>query len=139
MTDRCSLDEMLLGMAEQAARRSTCSRLHVGAVLARHGRNFAAGYNGAPAGLPHCVHVDDQPCRDSVHAEVNAIANAARHGAPTEGATAYCTHAPCKACAGVLINAGIVQVVYAQPFRSDEGLDLLLTARVAVWSQWELP
>lgn len=127
---RCSLDEMLLAMAEAASTRSTCSRLHVGAVLARHGRPFAAGYNGAPSGLPHCLHADGSPCQTSVHAEVNAVANAARHGAATEGSTLYVTHAPCQGCAGVLVNAGIVAVIYGRAYRTPAGLELLGTAGV---------
>lgn len=123
---------MLLDVATTVATWSTCSRLHVGAVLARDGRVLSTGYNGAPAGRPHCVHRDDRPCRTSVHAETNAVAFAARHGVSTTGAVLYLTHAPCLACAGLLINAGIAEVVYLDRYRSDEGVRELRAAGVAV-------
>lgn len=129
---RPSIDAVLLEVAGAFAARSTCSRLQVGAVLARAGRVLSAGYNGAPAGLPHCEHVDDAPCAASVHAEANALVAAARHGVAAEGAQLYCTHAPCLACAGLAVNAGLAAVVYAAPFRSTAGLELLAAAGVEV-------
>lgn len=119
--------ELLLDIAAQVARRSTCSRLAVGAVLARDGRILSTGRNGAPSGLPHCDHTLDShsPCTTSVHAEVNAIAFAARHGASSDGATLYLTHAPCVACAGIIINSGVASVVYSQPYRDDSGCNRL--------------
>lgn len=130
--DRPSEVELLLRMAALVALRSTCSRLHVGAVLARDARVLSTGRNGAPAGMPHCRHDDDRPCVVSVHAEANALAFAARHGVATAGAHLYLTHAPCRACAGLLVNAGVAAVTYAQPFRSRDGVDLLAAAGVHV-------
>ncbi len=129
---RLSLDATLLDVAEVFARRSTCSRLAVGAVLARDGRVLSTGYNGAPAGMPHCTCSDSAPCTQSVHAEVNAVAFAARHGVAVEGAALYATHAPCVTCAGVLVNCGVSAVRYRLPFRSHAGVELLLDAGVDV-------
>lgn len=129
---RPSAERTLLDMAVVAATRSTCARLHVGAVLARDGRVLSTGYNGAPAGRPHCAHRDDRPCRTAVHAETNAVAFAARHGVTVEGATLYLTHSPCLGCAGLLINSGVAEVVYLEPYRSDDGIRELTAAGVTV-------
>lgn len=129
---RPSLDSTLIAVAHTWARRSTCSRLQVGAVLARDGRTLSTGYNGAPSGLGHCAHDDDTPCAVSVHAEVNALVFAARHGVSTEGAGLYLTHSPCRACAGPIVNAGVREVVFAEAFRSLDGVAVLQAAGVAV-------
>lgn len=119
--------ELLLDIAAQVARRSTCSRLQVGAVLARDGRILSTGRNGAASGEVHCDHSYDQnrPCAQSIHAEANAIIFAARHGVCSEGATLYLTHAPCLACAGLIINGGISEVVFLRHYRSTEGIERL--------------
>jgi dCMP deaminase len=122
---RISRDRMMMKIAHAVAERSTCSRLHVGAVIARDSRAVSTGYNGNPAGMPHCQHVGDDPCKNAVHAEANAIAFAARHGAPTEGAEMFTTHQPCLKCAQLIVNSGIVRVVYDFPYRVLDGLDLL--------------
>ena len=89
----------------------------VGCVLVRDRRMLCTGYNGAPAGLPHCDEVGhlmvDGHCVRTLHAEQNAIIQAALHGVSTQGATAYVTHQPCLTCAKMLINAGVRRVVYA--------------------------
>lgn len=131
--DRPSEGEWLLRMADVAAQRSTCSRLQVGAVLSRDGRILSTGYNGAPSGETHCEHLDDLPCTQSVHAEVNALVFAARHGVSTEGASFYVTHAPCYGCAGLLINAGVDTVYFRSHYRSKDGLDRLVDAEIVVW------
>lgn len=103
--------------------RATCSRLHVGAVLTRDGRVIATGWNGAPAGLPHCVHDGSETrCTRAVHAERNVVGFAARHGIATAGTTLYLTHAPCLDCASVLVAAGVVRVVFGERYRSDSGV-----------------
>ena len=129
---RPSIDEAMLATAAVWAARNTCSRLAVGAVLARDRRILSSGYNGAPAGLPHCVHEDEGPCAIAVHAEANALLFAGRHGASTLDTTMYCTHAPCLACSGLLLNAGVARVVYRQPFRSQDGLARLAAGGVKV-------
>jgi dCMP deaminase len=123
---------MLLDVAGTVARRSTCSHLAVGAVAARDGRILTTGYNGAPSGLPHCEHEHETPCVNTVHAEANVIAFAARYGVATDGAHLHVTHAPCRGCAGLLVNAGIAAVTYATPFRSMAGVELLDAAGVAI-------
>lgn len=148
-------DETLMGTAFLWAKRSTCSRLHVGCVIHRDGRILVQGYNGAPAGLKHCSHacscgftIEDhlsrmprehksncnsmQPCTRAVHAEQNAISYAARWGVELKGAAASVTHQPCMSCAQSVINAGIVSVDYVEPYRLKEGVDLLLEAGITV-------
>jgi dCMP deaminase len=114
---RPTWDEYFLDIAFSVAERSTCDRAHVGAVLVRDKRILATGYNGSPAGLPHCDEVGhlmvDGHCVRTLHAEQNAIIQAALHGISSEGATAYVTHQPCLTCAKMLINAGIRRVVYS--------------------------
>src|SRR5262245_51381249 len=115
---------------------STCDRAQVGAVIIRDGRVVSSGYNGAPPGQPHCDENnhgwwDDESgegCLNAVHAELNAIAAAARHGVSTDGATLYVTLSPCIACQRLLIAAGISEVVYDAPYR--EPCDLLEQAGV---------
>jgi dCMP deaminase len=100
----------------QVARRSTCPRAAVGAVIVRDKRILTTGYNGAPAGLPHCTEagclmVNDH-CVRTLHAEQNAIIQGALHGVDVSGSTIYVTHQPCLICAKMIINAGIERVVY---------------------------
>lgn len=105
-----------LRIAETVALRSTCLRLQVGAILVRDGRILSTGYNGAPRDFPHCTpetcHPGIEHCLATVHAELNAILCAAYNGVSTRGATLYCTHAPCQACARAIVNAGIVAVFF---------------------------
>jgi dCMP deaminase len=81
--------------------------------------------------MPHCVHLDNEPCEVTVHAEANVIAYAARHGIPALGADLVTTHSPCLACAKLIINAGISRVVYSWEYRIKEPIDLLRSAGVA--------
>jgi dCMP deaminase len=104
-------------IAFTVAQRSTCDRAHVGCVLVRDRRILTTGYNGAPAGLPHCDEIGhlliDGHCVRTLHAEQNAIIQGALHGVSIVDATAYVTHQPCLTCAKMLINAGVRRVVYA--------------------------
>jgi dCMP deaminase len=130
MTERISRDQMLMEMAIIASKRSTCSRKHVGAIIAIEGRPVSVGYAGAPAGLPHCLDHGcltgpDGGCIRTQHAEANAIAFAARKGIATERATLYTTVSPCLACAKLIINAGIEEVWFLELYRKMEGLELL--------------
>lgn len=139
---RPTMDQVLLEMAALMATRSTCSRAAVGCVVARDGRNLASGYNGAPAGLPHCQHplaektttaaANAVGCRDAVHAEANAIAFAAKHGVSLNGAELFTTLDPCLACAQLIVNAGIVRVVSGERYRNDDGPRLLRRAGIVV-------
>lgn len=132
---RPSLDDTWSRVARVIAERGTCSRLRVGAVLTRDTRVIATGWNGAPAGMPHCSHdgTEDR-CLVSTHAERNVIGFAARYGISTDGTTMYLTHAPCLDCASVLIAAGVVRVVFASLYRSDAGVEVLRRAGVTVES-----
>lgn len=131
---RPTWDEYFLDIAFSVAERSTCDRAHVGAVLVRDRRILTTGYNGSPAGLPHCDEVGhllvDGHCVRTLHAEQNAIIQAALHGVSTEGATAYVTHQPCLTCAKMLINAGIKRVVYAGNYLDNYSRQFLAEANV---------
>lgn len=131
-----------MGMAETIAERGTCSRAQVGAIIVRDSRLISSGYNGVPAGMRHCDHSldgwGDGPnsprnpgCLMSVHAEANAIAFAARYGSTVDACEMFTTHQPCLDCAKLIINAGILRVVFWKPYRRSEGLDLLNAANVA--------
>ncbi len=147
MTTRPDLDTYFMEIAFTVAKRSTCRHRQVGALLVRDKRILATGYNGAPAGLPHCI--DTVCARDgiesgarsdlcrAVHAEQNAIVQAALFGINTEGATLYCTHSPCVLCAKLLINAKINKIVYKIRYPDSNALRLFdqsgvqLTALIA--------
>ena len=115
-TTRPSWDEYFMRQCDLVATRATCKRKHVGAVLVRNRRILATGYNGSLPGLPHCDDVghmmEDGHCVRTVHAEVNAVAQAAKAGVRLEGATMYCNTFPCWNCFKVAVSAGIVEVVY---------------------------
>lgn len=120
---RPDIDEYFLRIAAVIAERSTCLRHHVGAVTVRDKQILSTGYNGAPAQMPDCLTLGclrnelgipsgtrHETCR-AVHAEQNAIIQAALHGVSLEGATIYCTHTPCILCAKMLANAKIERYV----------------------------
>lgn len=121
---RPSWDEYFMGTAVLIASRSPCERLHVGCVLVSGGdrpnRIVAAGYNGFLPGLPHRSRIRDEHEQGTVHAEQNAIADAARRGVSVGGATAYITHYPCINCAKILAASGIREIVYLHDYRNDE-------------------
>lgn len=114
---RPSEHEVLMGCAELWAQRSTCSRLSVGCVLSRDGRIVSTGYNGAPEDMVHCRHEDGAPCELSVHAEANAVANAAYRGVSLAGSVCHVTHFPCASCAKLLVAAGVCAVYWAEDYR----------------------
>jgi len=112
---------------------STCNRLKVGAVIARHGRVISSGYNGAPSGLPHCGEEcapSGPPCTKTAHAEANAITFAARYGVATEGAILVSTDSPCLTCARMIINAGIKEVYYSREYRDTKPLQEMQAAGI---------
>jgi dCMP deaminase len=123
--------ETIMDVAELFASRSTCDRLHVGAVFSIEGRIVATGYNGAPAGIEHCpAGPHDGPCRNAIHAEQNAVAFAANAGVALRGSTLVTTHMPCLNCALMLVNTGIVGVVYNHAFRDTSGIELLMSVNI---------
>lgn len=124
---------MMMAIAQSVSLRGTCPRLQVGAVISREGRVLSLGYNGAPSGLPHCHHLEGEGgCTRAVHAEANAVVWAARIGVAILGAEIHITHMPCLNCARLIINAGIMRVMYSQPYRLTEGIELLNEAGVEV-------
>ena len=120
---RPNWDEYFLQLATVVATRSTCNRKQVGCVLVRDNNILATGYAGSVRGMPHCTEVgceigpDGTSCVRTVHAEANAIAQAAKHGVRINGATAYVTMSPCYNCFKALVNAGIVRIVYDEAYR----------------------
>jgi dCMP deaminase len=134
--ERPTREQMLMDIAEVASKRSTCSRANVGVVIAHEGRVLCLGYNGSPAGMPHCDHTYDPPdypgCRVTVHAEANAIAFSAKHGIRLFGSELYTTFSPCLSCAQLIINAGIVRVYIKNEYRLRDGEILLQSAGIDI-------
>ena len=139
---RPSWDEYFLEIAKVVSERSTCLRRKVGALIVKDKRILATGYNGAPRGLAHCEDVgclrekmDVTPgtghelCR-GLHAEQNAIIQAATYGVPIEGSVLYSTHQPCVLCTKMLINAGIKAIYYLEPYPDELAVQLLEEAGV---------
>jgi dCMP deaminase len=128
-SERINRDELFIGIAQIFGKRSTCLRGNVGAVAVRDGRIIASGYVGAPSGQPHCLEVgcdlQNGHCVRGVHAEANVIAWAARVGSRLEGTTLYSTHGACSVCAKLIRNAGVAEYVYAEPYHTGEGVELL--------------
>ncbi len=116
-------DTYFIQIANAVASRSTCDRAHVGCVLVREKRILSTGFNGSPAGLDHCDEAGhlmiEGHCVRTIHAEVNAIVQAALHGVSTKGAICYVTHFPCIHCTKTLINAGITRIIYQNGYRID--------------------
>ena len=130
MSDRPSWHQYFLTITRQVAERSTCNRAKVGAVIVREKNILATGYNGAPAGLPHCTDVGclvytsrtptgetEENCFRCIHAEINAIAQAARQGTAIREADIYVTHTPCIHCFKTIVNTGIRRVFYEKPYK----------------------
>jgi len=135
---RMGRDEYLMNIASVISLRGTCPRAKVGAVLTREGRIISTGYNGSPSGTLHCEEegftagciLDKRgKCIRTVHAELNCICFAAKHGIRTEGTTLYVTYSPCLECAKAIINAGIKEVLYLKEY-TPNGLRLLAEAKV---------
>lgn len=120
---RPSWDEYFMATACLIASRSSCERLHVGCVIVsgapQANRIVAAGYNGFLPGLPHTSRIRDNHEQGTVHAEQNAISDAARRGVSLAGGTAYVTHFPCINCTKILIAAGIVAIRYRHDYKND--------------------
>jgi len=126
-----------MDIVELVSRRSTCLRRRVGAILVRDKRILATGYNGPPAGITHCSEVGclrdklgvpsgerHELCR-GLHAEQNAIIQAALYGVSTKGATVYCTNHPCIICSKMIINSGIASFVYREDYRDELAEEML--------------
>ena len=130
-------DSYFLKIAFAVSERSTCDRAFVGCVLVLDKRILTTGFNGSPAGQPHCDEVGhllvEGHCVRTIHAETNAIIQAALHGVSSKGSTCYVTHFPCIHCTKVLINAGIVRLVYSEDYRTDEvAVEFLKSAAIKI-------
>ncbi|MBW3564633.1 MAG: dCMP deaminase family protein [Acidobacteria bacterium] len=117
-----------MGIAHQAATRSTCTRKHVGAVIVRDRTVLSTGYNGSLRGMPHCeddgCEMENGHCISTVHAEANAILQAARNGARIDGAELYTTASPCWNCFKLIANAGISKIFYGEFYRDDRSREV---------------
>jgi len=143
MSDRLTWDQYFMTITQQVAERSTCNRAKVGAVIVRDRNILATGYNGAPAGMPHCTEAGcliyesktpygevEQNCFRTIHAEINAIAQAAKNGSNIKDSSIYVTHTPCIHCIKVLVNTGIKTVYYESPYKLNTLEEILRNTRV---------
>lgn len=132
--NRPSWDDYFLDLADHASTRATCPRLSVGCVLVDADRQIVStGYNGSPRGTVHCSEagclLSSNHCIRAVHAEANAVAQAARRGASLGGSTAYVNVHPCPACYNLLVQAGVRRIVYRTAYKNQHaGMDTLIEA-----------
>lgn len=142
--DRPSWETYFMDICILVAKRSTCLRRSVGAIVVKNKRILATGYNGAPSGVAHCIETGcmrenlkvpsgerHELCR-GIHAEQNAIIQAAFHGVSIEGATLFCTNLPCSICTKMIINAGIKKIYYLNGYADSMSKDMLREADVQV-------
>lgn len=145
---RPAWDAYFIELAGIVKKRSNCLRPSYGALIVKDSRIISTGYNGTPHGIKNCIDGGCERCmkRDKgeiqtheyqescicIHAEQNAIIQAAYQGSSTKGAIMYSTISPCSSCAKMIINAGIVRYVYSQPHHDQEGILLLKSAKVEV-------
>lgn len=143
MSERLTWDQYFMTITRQVAERSTCNRAKVGAVIVRDKNILATGYNGAPAGMPHCTDLGcliyqsknpngdmEENCFRTIHAEINAIAQAAKNGSSIKDAAIYVTHTPCIHCLKVLVNTGIKNIFYEIPYKIHTLDEILRATRV---------
>jgi len=125
---RASWDEYFMAIARVVATRSTCDRKHVGAVIVREKMILTTGYNGSIRGIEHCDDVghlmEDGHCVRTVHAEANAIVQAARNGVRLDGADIYVTASPCFGCYKLIANAGLTRIVFGEFYRDSRIFEL---------------
>jgi dCMP deaminase len=144
MMERPCIDDYFMEITHVVAKRSTCLREKVGCIIVRDKRILTTGYNGAPVNFPHCLEIgclrDERKikpgerheiCR-AVHAEQNAIIQAALYGISIKDATMYSTHQPCILCAKMIINTGIKAVVYGRSYPDDLALEYLKRAGIKI-------
>jgi dCMP deaminase len=144
--NRPSWEEYFMQIARLVASRSTCLRRQVGAVLVKDKNILATGYNGTPSGITHCSEVGclrqklnvpsgerHELCR-GLHAEQNAIIQAAKHGVNIAEATLYCTTSPCIICSKMIINSGVRRIVYLEGYPDELSLEMLGESAIEVCS-----
>lgn len=128
MSTRVDWHTYFMNIAAQAATRSTCARKHVGAVIVRDKTILSTGYNGSLRGMPHCDDVghlmEGGHCVATVHAEANAIIQAAKNGVRIDGAEIYTTASPCWNCFKLIANAGLITVYYGEFYRDTRSIDV---------------
>lgn len=142
--ERPSWDEYFMTLADEVATRTTCLRRAVGAIIVKEKRILATGYNGVPTGLHHCSVTGclreklgvpsgqrHEICR-GLHAEQNALLQAARYGIDIEGSSIYITTQPCVVCAKMLINAGISEIIYRNPYPDELAMELLNESNIKI-------
>jgi dCMP deaminase len=143
MAQRKTWHRYFMDIAFMVAERATCNRAKIGAVIVKDRNIIATGYNGSPVGQPHCTDVgcliyvsrnpdgeEEENCFRTIHAEINAIAQAAKHGVGIDGADIYITASPCYHCLKTILNTGIKRIFYAKPYKIDKIQDLLQGAGV---------
>ena len=141
---RPSWETYFMDIAELVAKRSTCLRRAVGSVVVKDKRILSTGYNGAPTGIKHCIETGclreklnvpsgerHELCR-GIHAEQNAIIQAAFHGVSIKGATLFCTNQPCSICAKMIINAGIIKLYYRDGYADSMAQEMFKDAGIEV-------
>ena len=133
---RASWDRYFMNIAQEVATRSTCDRKHVGAVLVRDRMILSTGYNGSIRGVGHCDDVghlmENNHCVATIHAEANAIIQAAKNGVSIAGASAYTTASPCWNCFKMLANAGITRICYEEFYRDQRIFDVARQLGIAL-------
>jgi dCMP deaminase len=143
-SNRPSWEAYFMDITSLVARRSTCLRRSVGAIIVKDKRILSTGYNGAPTGIRHCLEVgclrkklniasgeNHELCR-GIHAEQNAIIQAAYHGVSIKGATLFCTNLPCSICAKMIINAGISEICYRSGYADSMSEEMLNEASINI-------
>ncbi|MFT3692298.1 MAG: cytidine/deoxycytidylate deaminase family protein [Kofleriaceae bacterium] len=125
---RADWDDYFMSIAQVVATRSTCPRKYVGSVLVRDRTILSTGYNGSIRGMPHCSDVghmmEEGHCVATIHAEANAIIQAAKNGVNIDGATNYVTASPCWSCFKQLANAGVNRICYGEFYRDERIFDV---------------
>jgi dCMP deaminase len=128
MEPRASWDEYFMNIARVVSSRSTCDRKFVGAVIVRDKTILSTGYNGSIRGMPHCSEVghmmEEGHCVATIHAESNAILQAAKNGVAIEGASIYVTASPCWSCFKQVANAGLRRIIYGEFYRDTRIFDV---------------
>src|SRR5262245_45474533 len=134
MDERAPWDQYFMNIAQVVASRSTCPRKFVGAVIVRNRTILSTGYNGSIRGLPHCSEVghmmENGHCVATIHAEANAILQAARNGVMIDGATLYVTASPCWNCFKAAANAGVIRICYGEFYRDERVFEIAAQAKI---------
>ena len=125
---RVSWEDYFMNIAKQVASRSTCDRKHVGAVIVRDRTILSTGYNGSIRGMPHCDEaghlMENDHCVATIHAEINAVLQAAKNGIRIENGEVYITASPCWSCFKMIANAGLKKIYYGEFYRDERIFDV---------------